>query len=184
VLPGLGIDPTPWTQLAGATPTLPARRGRNAGADLLLEEDGYLGLYAGPDADEVIWKKNAKRVERLAGLLPQLYRALDRVERTVGPGAVLERVQVAREGRKSLVALDGERFDVTDVYGADKVFGLLREADGDFVPGKVVGAAIELKQFKPKEFKAKLARTNRRLAALVDPVRSGGTRLVLPLPPH
>lgn len=185
VLAAAGIDDTPWTELAETADLRSrVRQGRNAGLDLLLEEDGYRDAFASEDADEVIWQKNAKRIRKLVEVLTQLYHALDRIERAVGPGAVAERVRVATEDGKCFVGLDGERFDVTDVDGAGAVFGLLRDTDGDFVPGTVIGSAVGLKQFKPGEFKGKVSKISRRLGNVIDSVRSKGTRLLLPLPPR
>jgi hypothetical protein len=187
VLSGLKIDTSPWTALAelsGTNVPCGRPRGRNAGLDLLLEDDGYFGIWAGEDADKAIWRKNARRIEKLAGVVRDVYLALDRIERAVGPGVVAERVRVTRADQRCLVALDGETIDLTDVDGADRVFGLLCDADGDFVPGTVIGKAVGLRQFKPDAFKKAVTKISRPLGDLIDSARSKGTRLVLPLPPH
>jgi hypothetical protein len=97
---------------------------------------------------------------------------------------VAERVRITRDGQRRYVTLDGERYDVTEVDGADTVFDLLRDADGDFVPGTVIGKEVGLKQFKPQAFKTAITKISRRLGGVIDSVKSAGTRLVLPLPPR
>ncbi len=184
VLSSLKIDVAPWAELSGMDVPAHRSRGRKAGLDLLLENDGYLGIFPRKDADETLRRRNAERIERLAGVVRDLYRALNHIERAVGPGAVAERVRVTREDQRDYVTVDGMRYDVTGVYGADKVFGLLREADGDFVPGSVIGQETGQKQFKPKAFKEAVTKISHRLGSVIDSVTSAGTRIVLPLPPH
>jgi hypothetical protein len=181
----IGIDMVPWKGLARfADPDRFLEKGSNhiPGIDLLMEDDGYLGIYETEFSDEVIWGKNAKRISRLATLLSGLYGVLDRIDQTVGHGAVAARLQVEVGDHKITVIFNNDSYDVTVVAHADVVFDLLRKADGDYVPSQLINEAAGIGQFKPQEFKKRIAKVSRRLANLIGCSKSKGSRLVLTLP--
>jgi hypothetical protein len=123
---------------------------------------------------------NVGRLEQVRGFLARLRTAARRIERTISPQAVLDRLHVS--DNRAQVIFDGKCYsDLSD--GAGTYLWYLRRGAGEWVSSTEIEEKENIADFKPKRAVTWLERKNPALQKTIVVKKGGGSRIVLPLPP-
>ncbi len=152
-----------------------------ASPDLWFVYDvGYLGVFSlVPRLQEDMSQAQMSRCRDALGRLRQ---AVKRIERTVSPQAVLDRLQVS-DDRKEAV-LDGKVFPSLLPKSEGTLLHHLRLGAGEWVSSGTIAELEGLEEFKVSRPHTTLKRKHPRLEAIIDFEGGEGSRIVLPLAPR
>lgn len=140
---------------------------------------GYMGVYSlGTGLQE---ERIQAQMSRCRDALGRLRRAVQRIEWTVSPQAILDRLHVS-EDRKEAV-LDGEVFPSLLPKSEGILLYQLRLGAGEWVSSRRIAKLERLVEFKVNRAHTTLKRKQPRLGAIINSEAGEGSRIVLPLAP-
>jgi hypothetical protein len=152
-----------------------------ASSDLWFVYDcGYMGVFSTTNED--LDRKNQDKLDRCREALARLRRAVFRLDRTVNPQAVLERLRVSDDRRE--VILDGVSYGPFRPDGEGRFLYHLRLGAGDWVSSEDIAELEGVSQFKVRPQKDRLDKRYPRLGATIELRDGKGGRIVLPLAPE
>ena len=152
-----------------------AHIGRNPDS-LFMEDDGYECAFSFKEPSA----HNLQQQERASNAVALLRRAAMRIERTVSPQAVLDRLRISDD--RTEVILDRVVYRPLHPKSEGAYLYLLRQGAGEWVSSKFIADQLRVVEFKVNRPNKTLARLPP-LRAIIESEGGNGGRIVLPLPP-